>query len=572
MKLSQPFSAQDIDQFFFQYLADIGLKTPEEVENFLFPQLSQLPDPFTMNQMEQAADKVSDWVINKRPFLIWGDYDVDGITGSAILFSFLKQLKNEVECHIPDRVTEGYGINTKRLGEFSLSYKEKRPLLITVDCGMSNYQEIEFAKEIGFEVIVTDHHEPGDLVPRDCLVINGKKHDCTFDTHQLSGVGTVFFLLVAVRKKLMEKNHFSPQEAIPNLKQFLALTALGTVADMMPITQTNRILIKAGFEVLSPPDKKMTGLHALLAALDLEKGVQSVDEIAFKIAPAINAAGRIGNPKKAFALLTTDDTEEAEKLAHELISLNERRKSIAKGDYDTAIGQISSYQAEQDKCVVIFGKFHQGLTGIIASKLVETFGLPAIVFSEIEAEDTETVLKGSCRSIDGLHILQLVQYAEKFTVKYGGHQGAAGVTMKKKNFEAFRLMIIDAIQSGIGRVAQKTKLKPYEISLDQAFSGNFLYGLRLLEPTGEGAPKPEFMDTDAKVVHCKQIGREKEHLQVVFRGFQKNHRGVGFYQGHLLDQVHQSEKFIVIYTPYLNKFNKAESWQVMVNSISHNDK
>ncbi len=565
--LNKPIRIENIDPFFLEYLSDIGIKSEEEIEGFLFPQLSHLPDPFTMDHMTEASELVSEWIIKKRPVLLWGDYDVDGITGSSILFSFLQQVGCDVYSHIPDRVHEGYGVNKDKIEEFSTLFKERNCLLITVDCGMSNRDEVDFAHKEGFKVIVTDHHEPGDSVPSGCCILNGKKHNCSFQEHQLSGVGTVFFLLIAVRKKLVEKNFFLQKESIPNLKQFLALTALGTVADMVPMTRTNRILVKAGFEVLSMQYNNMKGINALLAAMDLENGVHCVDEISFKIAPVINAAGRIGDAKKAFELFTTDNAEMVDDIVNYLISLNEKRKDISKKDFELSLRNISTAEVEQDKCIVIFGKFNQGLTGIIASRLVEKFAVPAIVFAEIEG-DNERLLKGSARSVDGVDILYLIDYASKFTLKFGGHQGAAGISMMKQHFEAFRLMVCDGIKNGFGRIPKKNKLRPYEISIDQAFSDTFLKCLSLLEPTGEGIPKPEFVDMNARVVYCKQVGQENEHLQMVFRGQLKNHRGVGFFQGHQFNIVNQGEKFTLVYTPYLNKFNKVESWQVMVSSIT----
>lgn len=555
-----------IDPFFLKYLSDIGITTQQEIETFLCPQLSHLPDPFSMDQMNEAAELLSQWVIEKKPILIWGDYDVDGITGSAILFSFLQQVGADVSCHIPDRVTEGYGVNREKLAAFAADYKTRNGLLITVDCGMSNRNEIHFAREAGFTVIVTDHHEPGSLIPENCCILNGKKPGCAFNTHQLAGVGTAFFLLIATRKKLAEKKHFSSPADAPNLKQYLALTALGTVADMVPITRTNRVLIKAGFEVLSSPGSNMTGLKTLLAEMDLESGVHCADEISFKLAPVINAAGRIGDPQKAFELFTTNSPERAKELVDHLISLNNRRKSISKTDFDFALSSISVPEIEQAKCIITYGPFNQGLTGITASRLVEQFGLPAMVFAEVETENKK-VLKGSCRSIDGIDILELIKYASKFTLKFGGHQGAAGITLEKQHFEAFKLMICDGIQTGVGRIPRKEQLRPYEIPIDHSFTEDFLQWLTLLEPTGEGVPKPEFIDTNATVVHSKLIGQENEHLQLVFRGQFKNHRGVGFHQGHQINLVNQGQPFTLTYTPYLNKYNKIESWQVMVNEI-----
>lgn len=205
-KRSKPInSLENIDPFFIHYLSNIGIKSNDDVMNFFFPQLSHLPDPFTMDQLDETAGLIVDWIIKKKPFLIWGDYDVDGITGSSILYLFLDYLDCNVICHIPDRVSEGYGLNNDTLERYAEDLSKKECLLITVDCGMSNKAEIKRATELGFTAIITDHHEPGDHVPENCYILNGKKEGSGFDSHNLSGVGTVFFLLIGLRKKLIEK-------------------------------------------------------------------------------------------------------------------------------------------------------------------------------------------------------------------------------------------------------------------------------------------------------------------------------------------------------------------------------
>lgn len=556
-----------INDFVIRYLEDNGYETDEEIIDFLYPKLSNLPDPFNMHGMTEGVDFIIDCIEKRDKIIIWGDYDVDGITGTAILYDFLRNLGIEVSTFIPNRLTDGYGLNINSIDRLAANSTPDKSLIITVDCGISNQREVAYAHNLGFKVIITDHHELGAETPTNAVILNAKQGACSFDKHDLSGVGTVFFLLIALRARLKKKGVFENRQE-PNLKQYLALTALGTVADLVALTNTNRILIKAGFEVLSNNKCLSKGLSRLLRAVDLEEGVHSTEEISFKIAPLINAAGRLGKPEIALHLLLSNDNEEAQMLAETLIQLNVKRKQRCKKDLDISLTLISHQAVISDKCIIIFGDFHNGVVGITASKLVERFNVPAIVFSQETDSEGTAILKGSCRSINGVNILKALELSSEFTRGFGGHKAAAGVTVLKSDFTGFKLSLINTLKNNLADCKKDKAASPYRIGIDETFTQEFLNGLKLLEPTGEKCPKPVFIDETATVVQSKRIGKDKEHLQLIFRGRDKNHRGVGFNLADHDQRLRDSPTVSVEYTPHLNKFNKRESWQVMVSNLT----
>ena len=560
----------NVSPFIITYLEGLGLTKESDLVDFLYPQLANLPSPFDMKNMEEASSFLANWIKEEKTVVIWGDYDADGVTGTALLVDFFRGIGVATSYYIPNRLTEGYGMNVAGIEEIAASSSPEKTLIITVDCGISNHGEIAKARELGFEVIVTDHHEiPGGGLP-DCLILNGKQNGCNFKGHHLAGVGVAFFLAVATRKKLQALSYFTSKNPVPNLKKYLSYVAIGTIADMVELKSANRTLVKAGFEALVDNDQLSKGFQLLLEENGMEDGIHSSDEVAFKIAPLINAAGRMGESSLVVELLVCSDYEKARKAINTIVQLNKKRKKICIEDLEYALTNCNTAMTEGGKPLVLMGAFHRGIIGITASRLVEKFGVPAIVFSEETDRVTgEAVLKGSCRSIEGVDILGGLVASSKYIEKFGGHKMAAGLTILKRNFANFKEVFSQDILTQYTKRTARRKAANIQASLDVVFEKKMLSSLALLEPHGAGNPKPIFEDSEAKVVHSKQVGSEGDHLKLVFRGRLKNHRGIGFGLGEKKSELFNQEATKVTYTPVLNKFNKVESWEVMVLDIAY---
>lgn len=559
-----------VSPFIVTHLEASGLAKESDFIDFLYPQLANLPSPFGMKNMEEVSSFLASWIKEQNAVVIWGDYDADGVTGTALLVEFLRSIGVSTSYYIPNRLTEGYGMNFAGIEEIATFTSPDNSLIITVDCGTSDHDEIARAKELGFEIIVTDHHEIPEKGLPDCQVLNGKQEGCDFKGHHLAGVGVAFFLAAAIRKKLQGLSYFTDKNPVPNLKKYLSYVAIGTIADMVELKSANRTLVKAGFEALVNNKQLSKGFQLLLEENGMEEGIHSSDEVAFKIAPLINAAGRMGESSLVVELFVCNDYRKAQVAINKIVQLNKKRKKVCQEDLEIALTNCSTESIEGGSPLVIAGGFHSGTVGITASRLVENFGVPAIVFSEETDKATgETILKGSCRSIEGIDILGGLIASSKFIEKFGGHKMAAGLTILKRNFANFKEVFSQDILTQHAKRKVKRKAGNIQASLDMVFEKKMLSSLALLEPHGVGNPKPIFEDSEAKVVHKKQVGSEKDHLKLVFRGRLRNHRGIGFGLGEKNSKLFDQEVTKITYTPVLNKFNKVESWEVMVLDIAY---
>ncbi|NNF47428.1 MAG: single-stranded-DNA-specific exonuclease RecJ, partial [Desulfofustis sp.] len=358
-----------------RHLANYGVSTEEETENYLFPKLKDLPSPFLLKSIDTAVELIISAISNKEDILIWGDYDVDGITGTSLLYTFFKQIGVTPKYHIPNRLTEGYGLNSAVLRDYATKLTENK-LLITVDCGISNGEELVLAKTYGFKTIVTDHHQVPDSMPQADATINPKQQDCQFPFNDLSGVGVAFYLAAALRNKIAHTDLLKTTY-IPNMKSFLDFVAIGTIADIMPLKGVNRILVKGGFESIAASSHR--GIRNLFTTLDINSELLTSDAVSFRIAPAINAAGRLGEAEKPLKLFLAETDASASEFSSQLVQLNNRRREITEQNYSDALDITRKELLKCDKCVVIIGEFHEGVLGIVASRLVEEFRIPALV-------------------------------------------------------------------------------------------------------------------------------------------------------------------------------------------------
>lgn len=562
---SRMIDVKEIPPVFLEILQKRGIEGSDAISRFLLPKLDDLPKPWIMAGMEDAVDLVIEYLVKEKRIIVWGDYDVDGTTGTALLVNFFKKLGKEVEWHIPNRLNEGYGLNAEWFS-VQKKYFLSDFLLITVDCGISNGLVIEKIKKMGGKTIITDHHSlPKNSLP-DCVILNPSQKNCGFNQEHLAGVGVAFYLAAGIRSRLLSSGNCGSDLKQLKLKDFLAFVALGTVADVVRVGLTNRILVRAGVEAIK--NTSFPGIAALLDSCDIHNGEIGSEDIGFLLGPLINAAGRIGDSETVVKLLTTASAAEANILAKKLVKLNLKRKSICSNDFKQTLEKISKNLISEDKCIVVSGEIHRGIAGIVASRLVDMFRVPAIVFGTAKGENGERLLVGSARSVEGVSVVEVLDNASELLLKHGGHAMAAGATLFEDNFIEFGVKF----KSFIGRLmkerpARKTNISVFACEVDEMMSEKCLSFFELLEPFGPGNELPVFFDKNADIVDSKRVGREAEHLQVAVRGKYSNYKGIGFGLGERRSEIQETPRRELHYTPTKNRYRGRTSWQIKITDL-----
>lgn len=479
----------------FKNILSRKLNDQTEVYQFLHPELKDMYHPYLLKDMEKAVKRIQEGIEKKEKICIYGDYDVDGITSVSLLLKCFKQLKYPVEYYIPDRHDEGYGLNLSAVQSIRDSGVT---ILITVDCGIASVSEALLAESIGLDMIITDHHECQEEIPKAFAVINPKQKDCFYPYNMLAGVGIAYKLAAALLEDLI----------IPVRDELLELAAFGTIADIAPLTDENRIIAKHGLAALSKT--KSIGFSALIACSDLKGKEITAGHVGFMLAPKINAAGRIDDPKIAVILLTTEDESEAIEIASVLKDTNDKRQQMEKDIVDEAIRQLESREdyKEQHISIVQGEGWNSGVIGIVASRLVERFHKPAIVFSI-----TDQKAKGSARSIDGFDIFEaLCVFAPMFD-KFGGHEQAAGLTVPLENFYDFKCKLESYCKEHLPQYLLTPGIKiDANVDVSQV-TFELIEELSLLEPFGMGNPRPIFRLEQAEIRKKTQIGKNKEYTK-----------------------------------------------------------
>ncbi|MBN1102436.1 MAG: single-stranded-DNA-specific exonuclease RecJ, partial [Deltaproteobacteria bacterium] len=412
-----------------QILLNRGISDEEALHSFLLPRLSSLLDPMILKDMKEAVSVVVKALEQRDPITIYGDFDADGLTATAVLMNFLTGLNASVFCHIPNRLTEGYGLHAQAVDSIA---RHRGGLLITVDCGISNGEEIALARELGMQVVVTDHHQVPEGFTPPCPVVNPHRPDCPFPFKELSGVGLAFFLCVALRARLREGGWFRNRME-PDLRQHLDLVALGTIADMVPLLDQNRILVHSGLERMR--DSSWPGMKALReVAVPGSGATLSSDDLAFRLAPRLNASGRLGDAETGIRTLTTASHAEARELARKLNELNGRRQALERAILNQIEeAMVGRFDLQNQRTLVLAGKgWHKGVLGIVASRLAERYHRPAIV---LDVEDG--VAAGSGRSIPGFDLYGALARLKPLLRRFGGHRHAAGLSLQSARIEAF---------------------------------------------------------------------------------------------------------------------------------------
>lgn len=527
-----------------------GLKNDEAIRQYLYPTLKDLVSPFEMKGVRTAARVITETLQDDGELIIWGDYDVDGVTATSLLILFFGHYTEKIRWFIPNRFRHGYGLNEQELRKLISSGTSDKKVLITVDCGIQNHQEIEVAQKMGCKVIVTDHHEPGEVEVTADAVINPKMNDCGFPDRDIAGVGLAFYLAMGVRASV-------PQDG-PNLKQFLDLVAVGTIADMVPLRGSNRVLVKAGFEVLNSSPNP--GLAALMKECDIFSGNITSEDISFQIAPRINAAGRMADAAVAVEMLISNDLNVCNRIATQLSKLNTDRKNECTKCLEFTLALTADYNLEKKKCFIAIVPYSMGILGVVASQVMEKLRMPVILLTDMSENGLGKVLRGSCRSVEGINLYQILEKCADLLLQFGGHAMAAGITIQQEKIDLFERLFSNILAEENEMVGEKKKIDLL-ISIEEAVSTETINELYLLEPYGNGNHKPLFFDQDVSVQEIKRMGRNGDHLSFVKRGTFENKRCVAFNFGDFENDFKNNPYFDLIYTVAISRFRKMEKWQ-----------
>lgn len=529
-------------------LATKNLKSDEEIEVFLSPRRGDFHDPFLMPDMEKAVDRVVKAIQNKEKVTIFGDYDVDGITSSSILHRFLKECGLETKIYIPNRISEGYGLNEEAIRKIA---NEKTTLIITVDCGITGNKEVELAKSLGIDTVITDHHEPAKELPKAVAVVDCKRKDNTYPFNGLAGCGVAFKLTQGISQRL----------GIPEEKslKYLDIVCVGTISDIVPLEDENRTISKLGLRLLN--QTKNPGLKALLEST----GYKKIDStaVSFGLAPRINACGRMGHEDEALKLFLTDNLQEARELTSKLNEYNTKRQEIEKDIFSKAQEMLKDENEQKLPCIVLGGeKWHHGVIGIVSSKITDMYSKPSLLLC-FEGEES----KGSGRSVPGFDLHEALENCKDNIKQFGGHSMAVGLTIETNKFAdlknaleeyATKMKVADIVP--VVKVDQKIGLTDVMIK--------DIKELELLEPYGEANKMPIFQINNVRIESIRTLS-EGKHLKLTVKDEHKIIDCIGFNLGNLASEYPIGSKIDLIGSLEINEFRGIENIQINLKDIRH---
>ena len=530
-----------------QLLINRNINSPKDAEGFLNPSLLSLHDPFLMKGMKPAVSRIKKAIKNKEPIMVYGDYDVDGISATALLILVLTGMGSDVKYYIPNRLEEGYGLNSKALWHI---HKKGIKLLITVDCGITALSEIEELNRLGIDTIVTDHHNPADKVPDAYAVLDPLQKDCAYPDKNLSGTGVAFKLASALIGR-----------GDNLLYEHLDLVCLGTVADVVPLIGENRVLVKNGLDVLT--HTKKAGLKALVESSYLKGKDITSHYVGFILGPRINAAGRLGSPEFSIKLLLTNDYEEAKRLAALLGEENKNRQKMEEAVLKQAMARIErEVDFKQDRVIVLEDEgWHQGVIGIVASRIVEKFYRPTIMISMDGSEG-----KGSCRSIKNFHLFEVLNECSSLLKSYGGHSYAAGLTLHRNRLFEFKNKINAIAQD---RILTEDLIPALDIDIEMPLSSltnELITELDKLSPFGLGNPKPVFSSRNLSIKTPPQLLRRDSVKMWVTDG-RVTAEAIGFNVADSLPSDPLNQKIDLAYSCNLNTYKGITSLQLQLKDL-----
>lgn len=537
-------------------LAGRGITSPESARSFLNPSLANLVPPFHLKDMERAVKRITDALEKKENILIFGDYDVDGVTATTILFNFLSYLEANVSFYIPHRVKEGYSFNSEHVEKVLVP--AKTDLVITVDCGSDSHEAVTAASEKNIDVIITDHHTIPVIPEHAVAVVNPKREDCSSGIPQLAGVGVAFYLLMALRKHLRDIGFWGELKE-PNLKAYCDLTALGTIGDVVPLVGINRIITKTGIDVIN--SSPGIGLKAMIRAGKINKKTIDSTDIAYKIAPRINAAGRIRHANIAVDLLCAKTAASANRTAVMLNELNHTRQEMEKAILDEIEAHISDNPAILDSNSIVLFKqgWHIGLLGIVASKLVNTYHRPVVLIA-LDGEDG----KGSGRSVPGTNLFKMLADSSDTLEGYGGHAMAAGLAIKKDRLRSFKEKFSLAADRQLAEKELKKSIQIDSSLLFEEITPELLDDLEKLQPFGAGNPEPVFIMKDITIVSAAIVGGSHRRLVLQSKKSSNDSRVMAMHFNSVNSESYPNYFNFLVFKLQWNYWNNSKSIQIIV--------
>ena len=525
-------------------LVNRNILEDEKINIFLNPTRRDFYNPFLMPDMEKAVDRIIKAIKTHEKIMIFGDYDVDGITSITVLKKFLLDRGVYVSEYIPNRLNEGYGLNKEAIKFIA---DKEYTLMITVDCGISGIEEIDYANSLGIETIITDHHETGDILPNAIAVVDAKRKDNKYPFNQLAGVGVVFKLIQAISQKM----NIEEKEYL----KYLDIVCVGTISDIVPLVDENRVITKLGLKLLEVT--KNIGLKTLIQL----SGYKKIDSstISFGIAPRINACGRMGHVQEALKLFLTENEQEAKEIAIKLNEYNAKRQEIEKRIFDEAVEQIEKNNNDE---VIVLGKenWHHGVIGIVSSKITDLYFKPSILICF-----EEEMGKGSGRSVPGFDLYEALRKCNTNINRFGGHSMAIGITLEKEKFEDFKEDFIKyAHNSNINDIIPIVNIDE-EITLKD-ISVRDVAELKLLEPFGEANKTPLFLLKNLKI-HSIRALSEGRHLKLSLKDDNYWIDSIGFNLGQLSEEYRIGDKVDIVGTLEINQYNGRENIQINMKDI-----
>ena len=547
----------------------------EAVKRFLEPSLKFLPDPFSLPDMDRGADRLAEAIVEGQKIAIYGDYDVDGTVGSAVLRRFLRRLGNEPVIYQPDRQKEGYGINAgaiERLAEQGIQ------LLIAVDCGITSVKEVARANELGLDVIICDHHEPKEELPPAYAVLDHKRADNESTIQSLSGAGVGFYLAIATRSVLRDIGHFDADgggKPEPDIRELLDLVALATVADMVPLVDENRVLLKAGMDRMRK--NPCVGLRELLRVTGVDPAEVSTYHLGFLLGPRINASGRLGSANAALELLSTDDPLEARQLAEQLDAVNQERMRLQGEVADEALAQAAAQLEKYGKDLPAFvlwsEHWHEGVIGIVASKVTERYHRPvAIVTFGTQSGKG----KGSVRGVGNLDMTKALEANAELLLNFGGHKAAAGLGLNRENIEALREGFAEAVGAQVAEISDGARVLKKDVTCDveladeSELTNQSVAAIEKLGPFGMGNSEPTLLISRWKVAGTRVM--KEKHLKIQLTTSQ-NKSLEGFWaNGVGKAEIEEGGEIDIVCLPQINTFRNLNKLELKIKDIrAHQD-
>ena len=546
-------NALQVDEIIATLLVQRGIETFEQAKTFFRPTLEDLHNPYLMKDMDKAVSRIEKAIANNENILVFGDYDVDGTTAVSLVSSYLRSFYTNVATYIPDRYNEGYGISY-----LGIDYAEDNDvsLIIALDCGIKSIDHVNYAKAKNIDFIICDHHRPGDILPDAIAVLDPKRTDCNYPYDELCGCGVGFKLIQALAE--------NRNQTIEDLLPYLDLVATAIAADIVPITGENRVLAKFGLEVINSNPRP--GIKALVQ--NVKKKVLTITDVVFIVAPRINAAGRVKHGNEAVALLTEYNLEQAEQFASEIEQHNSDRKELDKQITKEALLQIEENNEQNRFSTVVYQEnWHKGVIGIVASRLVEKYYRPTIVFTK-----SGDKLAASARSVKDFDVYNALEACAEHLEQFGGHMYAAGMTLKEENYENFK----NAFENEVKKTIHPDLLIPeISVDLEMNFSDldeKFMRILKQFEPFGPENMTPVFLSKNIiDSGYAKTLGNDAEHLKAfVKQNNSPNFNAIGFGLGDKINLVKNRNPFEAVYVLEENEWNGTVSLQLQLRDVRTN--